>query len=211
MSMSQDPVSLADWRRRVAEMYARARWQAGEDSKRAREALRASRSALFKTHPQSPLSAVEVERFNALEYFPYDRRWRLVGRLDGSAATGQIYSVDLGEDGVFCYTQIGMLRLQTPHGETSLALYSVEGYGGGLFLPFLDGTNGKTTYGGGRYLLDTIKAADLGSARDGLVLDFNFAYNPSCAYNARWVCPLAPPENRLPFDVPVGERDFRLG
>ncbi len=63
------------------------------------------------------------------------------------------------------------------------------------------------TYGGGRYLLDTIKGADLGrgAAPDTLVIDFNFAYNPSCAYDPMWACPLAPAGNVLPVAVPVGE------
>ena len=79
-------------------------------------------------------------------------------------------------------------------------------YGGGLFVPFSDATAGNTTYGGGRYLLDTAKSADLG-ARDGaLVLDFNFAYNPSCAYDSKWTCPLAPPANRLAAAIEAGER-----
>lgn len=210
MDMPDDPVSLADWRRRVAEMYARARWQAGEDPKRAWEAFRSSRDALFKSHSQSPLSSVEIERFEAIEYFPYDPRWRLIGRLEGSAKA-HTYSLNLEDDGLFRYTQIGMLRLEAPTGEAKLALYSVEGYGGGLFLPLLDGTNGETSYGGGRYLLDTIKGADLGLDGDGFVLDFNFAYNPSCAYDPLWVCPLAPRENRLPFEVLAGEKDFRPG
>ncbi|MDX1605233.1 MAG: DUF1684 domain-containing protein [Candidatus Competibacterales bacterium] len=76
-----------------------------------------------------------------------------------------------------------------------------------LFLPFLDATSGQGSYGGGRYLYDSIKGADLGAGADTLVLDFNYAYNPSCAYDPRWVCPLAPPENRLPFAVEAGERD----
>ncbi len=79
------------------------------------------------------------------------------------------------------------------------------GYGGGLFLPFADATNRRSTYGGGRYLLDTVKGADLGSAGSRLILDFNLAYSPSCAYNPRWVCPLAPAGNRLDFPVPAGE------
>lgn len=208
MGVPRDPGSLADWRRRVAEMYARVRWQANGDPKRAWEAFRSSRDALFKTHPQSPLSSAQFGSFNALEYFPYDPSWRLIGRLDGSGK-GKSRSVELGEDGLIRYTQIGMLRLEIAAGEANLELYWVEGYGGGLFLPFLDGTSGETTYSGGRYLLDSIKGADLGSDRDGVVLDFNFAYNPSCAYNPRWMCPLAPPENRLPFKVLAGEKDFR--
>jgi len=88
----------------------------------------------------------------------------------------------------------------------SLELYWLEGYGGGLFLPFSDTTSGDGTYGGGRYLLDTVKGADLGIENGRLVLDFNFAYNPSCAYDPKWVCPLAPAQNRLPIPVRAGER-----
>ena len=84
----------------------------------------------------------------------------------------------------------------------------MEGYAGGLFLPFRDATNGVETYGAGRYLLDGAKGADLGGdvARATLILDFNFAYQPSCAFDPRWACPLAPPENRLDIQVRAGER-----
>jgi hypothetical protein len=78
-------------------------------------------------------------------------------------------------------------------------------YGGGAFLSFRDATSGKESYGGGRYLLDTVKGADLGEDDGKLVLDFNFAYNPSCSYDPGWVCPLAPPANRLPVAVEAGE------
>ena len=88
----------------------------------------------------------------------------------------------------------------------SLDLYWLEGYGGGVYLSFADATSGDETYGAGRYLLDTVKGSDLGSEEGQLVLDFNFAYNPSCCYDPRWVCPLAPPGNRLPIAVRGGER-----
>ncbi|HEX9891018.1 MAG TPA: DUF1684 domain-containing protein, partial [Actinomycetota bacterium] len=87
-----------------------------------------------------------------------------------------------------------------------LDVYWIDVYGGGIFLSFQDETSGTETYGAGRYLLDTIKGADLGSASDLLILDFNFAYQPSCSYDPRWVCPLAPPQNRLPMAVRAGER-----
>ena len=88
----------------------------------------------------------------------------------------------------------------------NLEVYWLDGYGGGLFLPFADATTGNETYGAGRYLLDTAKGADLGNHDDRLVLDFNFAYQPSCAYDPRWTCPLTPPANRLPIPVRAGER-----
>ncbi len=77
-----------------------------------------------------------------------------------------------------------------------------------MFLPFRDSSNGRQTFGGGRYLYDTIKGADLGVGPDEMLLDFNYAYNPSCAYNSHWVCPLAPIENQLPFSVEAGEKAY---
>jgi uncharacterized protein (DUF1684 family) len=87
----------------------------------------------------------------------------------------------------------------------SLDLYWLETYGGGVFLPFRDATSGGETYGAGRYLLDTVKGADLGGTDSTLVVDFNFAYNPSCAWDDAWACPLSPPANRLTFEVAAGE------
>jgi uncharacterized protein (DUF1684 family) len=87
----------------------------------------------------------------------------------------------------------------------------VQGYGGGLFLPFRDQTSRAQTFGGGRYLYDTIKGADLGAGDQEIPLDFNFAYNPSCAYNAQWVCPLAPQENNLNMPITAGEKRFTSG
>jgi uncharacterized protein len=93
------------------------------------------------------------------------------------------------------------------HGQgLSLDLYWLDGYGGGVYLCFADATSSDETYGAGRYLLDTVKGADLGSERGRLVLDFNFAYNPSCSYDPSWVCPLTPPGNRLPVAIRGGER-----
>jgi uncharacterized protein (DUF1684 family) len=107
---------------------------------------------------------------------------------------------DTGEP--FSLVRIGAVEI--PGG--TLDVHWLDVYGGGLFLPFGDTTNGHFTYGGGRYLLDTIKGADLGGDGDRLWLDFNFAYHPSCAYDPRWSCPLAPPGNRLPVAVEAGER-----
>jgi uncharacterized protein len=105
------------------------------------------------------------------------------------------------------FTRFGHVRFELYGEPRSLGIYWLEGYGGGAYLPFADATSGDTTYGAGRYLLDTVKGADLGAEGDRLVLDFNFAYNPSCAYDPRWACPLAPLENRLPVAVRAGERN----
>jgi uncharacterized protein (DUF1684 family) len=103
---------------------------------------------------------------------------------------------------------IGTISFEVNGQVVSLTLFWITGYGGGIFLPFRDLTNATDTYAGGRYLLDTIKGADLGREGDQIVIDFNFAYNPSCAYNDRWSCPLPPPENRLPVPIRAGELRF---
>jgi uncharacterized protein (DUF1684 family) len=110
-----------------------------------------------------------------------------------------------GEEG---FTRIGWVDASFPEGVRSLGVYWMAGYAGGIFLPFRDATNGHETYGAGRYLLDTAKGADLGpgATPGSLVLDFNFAFHPSCAFDPKWSCPLAPPENRLDVRVEAGER-----
>ncbi len=112
----------------------------------------------------------------------------------------------LPADGKFCYLPVAGIHFYFEDEPLKLTLFWVEGYGGGLFLPFKDATAGVETYSGGRYLYDTIKGADLGADETEIVLDFNFAYNPSCAYDSRWVCPLSPPENTLPIKVTAGEQ-----
>ena len=76
-----------------------------------------------------------------------------------------------------------------------------------VFVPVKDASAGSATYGGGRYLLDTVKGADLGGDDGRLILDLHFAYNPSCAYDSKWACPLAPPANRLDVAIRAGELD----
>jgi uncharacterized protein (DUF1684 family) len=112
--------------------------------------------------------------------------------------------VPTGTDGIVTFSRIGRLRL--PRSLGTLDVWWLESYGGGVFVPVKDAGAGRTTYGGGRYLLDTVKGADLGSGAGGtLVVDLNFAYNPSCAYDPAWACPLAPSGNTLAADVVAGE------
>ncbi len=201
--MSNARLELADWRRGVAELYSAVRQL---DPEQGWNTFRSERDLLLKSHAQSPLSETQREKFSELEYFPYDAKWRVVAPLE-PPSSGASVVIDLGEDGDFRMTEIGKVLIRP---DARLSLFWVEGYGGGLFLPFGDRSNGKTTYGGGRYLIDGIKGADLGMQGKQIILDFNFAYNPSCVYDERWVCPLPPTQNQLPFDVPAGERAFRL-
>ncbi len=144
-----------------------------------------------------------ASRFQGLVYFDYDPEARVVANLE-PAETGT-WSFDASE-GTLTLDCVARARFSLYGKPQSLNLYWFRTYGGGLFLSFRDGTSGKTTYGGCRYLLDTVKGADLGTTPDGLLLDFNFSYQPSCAYDPRWVCPLAPPSNRLEVEIRAGER-----
>jgi len=193
---------LWDWRRQMAGLYAAVR--AEPDPQRAWAHWRGARDGLFRDHPQTPIEPGTV--FTGLDLFPYDPAFVFHVGLQplANAAAESVHAGGGGAIGLqpFARTQ----GLQAALGG-ELTLYWITGYGGGAFLPFADASSGRETYGAGRYLLDTIKGADLGSTPDGkTVLDFNFAYNPSCAYSPRYVCPLAPVANRLPAAVMAGER-----
>ena len=194
--------ALWDWRRQVGRLYAAVR--AEPDPERAWLGWRAARDALFGAHSQSPLDPEICRTFPGLRYFPYDASLRFAVGLT-LVDEGPV-SFDAGNDGALLmrpFARTNGLAHRLGH---ELSLFWLTGYGGGVFLPFADATSGTETYGAGRYLLDTIKSADLGSTSSGeLILDFNFAYNPSCCYSPRYVCPLAPPENRLTVPVRAGE------
>jgi uncharacterized protein len=197
-----DPLTLQDWRRRVFELYAAIR--AAPDPRVAWRRWRTERDALFARHPATPLPADIRDSFDGLPLYDYDPAAHVLADTEPAPE----HTIALaGSDG----TAFGARRFATARftlGEADLGLdvYWLEGYAGGLFLPFADATSGETTYGAGRYLLDTVKGADLGTQDGRLVLDFNFAYNPSCSYDPRWSCPLAPPGNRLAVAITAGER-----
>ena len=196
MAIVEESVSevldLLDWKRQVFGLYAEVR--EATDPAAGWQRWCAVRAALFCDHPQSPRARTRPE------YFPYDPAWRFVAEVVPAEPETRLIAGS-GPEPVAA-TRFAHARF----GGHELELFWLEAYGGGLFLPFRDATSGPETYGGGRYLLDTVKGADLGAEGGRLVLDFNFAYNPSCAYDPRWVCPLAPPGNRLPVAVRGGER-----
>jgi uncharacterized protein (DUF1684 family) len=195
-------LELLDYKRRVHRLYARVRED--PDPKHAFETWVAERDDLFARHPQSALPPERRERFTGLAYFPHDLRGRI--HADVAAAERRRYEVPSSAGETMALERIGVARFALGETACELELYWLLGYGGGLFVPFADATSGEETYGAGRYLLDTIKGADLGMRDGRLVLDFNLAYNPSCSYDPRWTCPLAPPPNRLPIAVRMGER-----
>jgi uncharacterized protein len=197
-------LELLDYRRQVALLYERIRMATPEEGHA--DFIR-TRDQLFADHPQSALSSQQKAQFQGLEYFPYDPAYRFTLEPDFDVEPER-FEIKLADDGVIQLQRVARLQIPFPEGTGALSLFWITAYGGGLFLPFRDASNDATTYGGGRYLLDTIKHADLGGDGKRLVLDFNFAYNPSCAYNSRWDCPLAPFENRLALPVTVGEKQF---
>jgi uncharacterized protein (DUF1684 family) len=209
---------LYDWRVRVAAMY-RERAQriaAGSDPAAVWETYRTTKDTLFANHPQSPLDDAARTMFRALDYFPYDPAFCVTATLMPETAQDEVLAPSSGPH-VMPLRRAGR-ALFTLQGEAvTLAVYWIDVYGGGLFLPFRDTTSGSETYGAGRYLHDTVKGSELyrldsfgehGYAGGQVLLDFNYSYNPSCAYDVRWVCPLAPRENVLAMPIRAGERTY---
>jgi uncharacterized protein (DUF1684 family) len=198
-----DLLDLLDWKRRTFELYAEIR--AAPDPRDAWAKWREVRDELFRTHPQSPILPERRVEFPGLAYFDYDPAYRVVADVE-RAEPETLDVVTSGPDAMRM-TRFAVARFELRDQPLALEVFWLTGYGGGAFLSFGDATSGHETYGACRYLLDTIKGSDLGTAPDGrLILDFNFAYNPSCAHDPRWVCPLAPPANRLAIEIRTGER-----
>ena len=193
-------LTLLDWRRTVASLYADVRAVAPRDPVGALSRFRGARDGLFRDHPDSPIPEPQRHAFGGLSYWPHDPALRFEVELEPAEPQRSMALSGAGDP--YPLDRIGRARL--PVG--TLDVYWVAVYGGGVFLPFRDATNGDTTYGAGRYVLDTVKGADLGSSDRRLVVDFNYAYHPSCAYDPMWSCPLAPPANRLMAPVEAGER-----
>jgi hypothetical protein len=192
-------LTLLDWRRRVGSLYAAAR--AATDPESGWRIWREGRDELFATHPDSPLAPAARPAFRGLPFAPYDPALRFEALLESAPA--QRLELPTADDGVVPLDRIGTVRLGALG---PLDVWWLGGYGGGVFLPLRDGSAGSRTYGGGRYVLDTVKGADLGGDSDRLVVDLNFAYHPSCTYDPRWSCPLAPEGDRIPAVVEAGEQ-----
>ncbi len=218
-------LDLYDWRQRVAQMYREraAGWRSGEEETAILARFRNTRAALFARHPQSPLSEAAQRGFSGLSYFPHNPALKLVATLEPDSSGAPI-AFDNGSEAMLLYPA-ARLRFSVAGMPAQLTVYWVAAYGGGLLLPFRDATCPAESYGGGRYLFDTVKGSDFlrlngdatapldamrrpGYAGGQVIVDFNYAYNPSCAYDIRWVCPLAPRENWLPLPIRAGELRF---
>lgn len=200
--ISDDVLDLVDWRRRVFEIYRAVRL--ADDPAEAWHRWRRERDELFKHHPQSPVPVYERRDFDGLAYFDYNPAARVIASVvplrEPEPSTVEASE---GTMEVLRFATAAFTLFDQPQ---ELSLFWFSSYGGGMFLSFKDATSGKESYGGARYLLDTVKGADLGAGDAEIPLDFNFAYQPSCSYDPRWVCPLAPMNNRLKVEVRAGER-----
>ncbi len=198
-----DAYDIVDWRRRVFALYAEVR--ANPDVAAAHAHWSRVRDDLMATHAASPLPGQARESFDGLRVPGYDPAWRFEVEVQPSEPVS--IEVTSGTDGSVPFERLGVVEVP---GVGSLDVWRLASYAGGLFVPVKDASAGRPggTYGGGRYLVDTVKGADLGSAGGTLVLDFNFAYNPSCAYDPDWACPLAQPGNTVPAEISVGERSY---
>lgn len=194
-------LDLLEWRRTVAQLYADVR--ASPSPQKGHELWRTGRDKLFRDHPQSPLENGDSLRDSGLPYWPYDPDLRFTSALTPPKASGSI-TVPSG-DGDIRMVLIGHVHLPGDI-DADLDVWWLDQYAGGLFLPLRDGTAGTGSYGGGRYLLDSAKGAELGVQGGELVLDLNFLYHPSCRYSPEWSCPLAPAGNLVSAEIRAGEK-----
>jgi uncharacterized protein (DUF1684 family) len=207
-------LDLYNYRTRVSTLYHNRdqSFLANTDPSLILQHFRAQRDQLFANHPQSALDEEQRKLFRGLSYFPYNPTLHLLADIE--PVPSQRQTVVMSAEETMTMITIARLRFTLEGHSVALSLYWLEIYGGGLFLPFHDTTSPAESYGGGRYLFDTIKSSgplpSPGNSDRQILLDFNYAYNPSCAYNSRWVCPLAPHENRLPLPIRAGEKNFSL-
>jgi uncharacterized protein len=198
-----DTLELLDWRRRVADVYAEVRRRGTSET--TWRWWRDARDELFATHPASPVPVFRRASFTGLPVFPYDPALRL-GALEVHEAEPVTFEIAHSSSGSTPVQRVGTIALTLGSVAHPVSVYWIDIYGGGVFVPLRDATNGASTYAGGRYLLDTVKSADLGGADGALEVDLNFLYNPSCAHDPSWSCPLAPADEALPVRVEGGER-----
>jgi len=165
--------------------------------------FRADKDEFFRTSPNSPLPAPEREGFTGLPYYPIDPSL-VFDDLLLEPYTGDEpvhFEIPTSDDRTRPAERAGVFRFPIEGEEQTLTAYTFEGGSNeSVFVPFVDATSGKETYGAGRYL-------DIEREDDGTYsLDFNLAYHPSCVYDEKYSCPLTPAENRLSVPIPAGER-----
>jgi uncharacterized protein (DUF1684 family) len=161
--------------------------------------FRAEKDDLFAHDHRAPLAPEQRRNFERLAYFPENSQLVFRAQIDRDIEPDEVrMATTRGEEQIF--RRFGIVRFEVDGETAQLTLYSSEG-SHELFVPFRDATSGRETYGAGRYL-------DLHAHGNEVVLDFNYAYNPYCAYNPDWNCPLPPGENWLKVPIRAGEKAF---
>ena len=165
--------------------------------------FRTQKDAFFRRNPQSPLEPNQRSDFHGLAYFPENAALALEVDVEPLENPDDIQMMTSTGD-VATYRRWGRFSFEVDGEKAELTIYQADAHGG-LFLPFADATSGKDSYGAGRYLEPQLQD-------DGKVLvDLNYAYNPYCAYNEHWSCPIPPAENRLAVPIRAGEKNFPGG
>jgi uncharacterized protein len=165
------------------------------------EAFRAEKDEFFHNHPQSPLTAEQRRNFHALKYFPENADLRLTMKAELLPERERI-EMQTSTGDVQYYVRHSRIHFNVEGQDAQLTIYEGDN---GFFLPFVDSLAGQETYPAGRYLEPEARPGDQ------FLVDFNLAYNPYCAYNERWSCPLTPFENRLKLPIRAGEKLFEAG
>lgn len=167
------------------------------------EEFRAQKDQFFGQHPQSPLTPGQQAHFDGLAYYP-ENPGLLVEAPVEEFPDKDVIQMTTSTGGVASYERWGQFSFDVDGQEARLTLYR-DLDRGDLFLPFVDSKAGEETYGAGRYLEPELVDAQ------NVVIDFNLAYNPYCAYNENWSCPIPPFENRLQVPIQAGEKNFTSG
>jgi len=169
------------------------------------EDFRRGKDAFFRIDPRSPLTPAQRTSFAGLSYFPESEALRIRAPVDREVDRDERIEMQTTTGGVQVYTRAGVVRFEVAGEPGQVTLFASD-ESPDLFVPFRDATSSKETYGAGRYL-DVEPPGP-----DGIVeLDFNLAYNPYCAYNPEYSCPIPPGENWLAVPIRAGERDFHAG
>ncbi len=165
---------------------------------------RKERDEFFKTHQRSPLTPEEKKKFTHLHYYPFNPKYVFKGEIERYSLNinnPKYYATFLTNKGTNKrYIRYGRFHFKLDGKEHTIEVFKSI-LSDSLFIPFKDQTNGRDTYEGGRYLETEIEAGYQ------VVLDFNIAYYPSCAYDEKFVCALPPKENMFDFPIPAGERE----
>jgi uncharacterized protein len=163
------------------------------------ESFRAAKDSFYARDRRAPLTSEQKRGFKGLAYYPENTNLVINARIDRKVEPG-IVRMETTKGEQQEYRRYGVVRFEVDGRPAQVTLYASD-HSHSLFLPFRDATSGQETYGAGRYL-------DLRAHGDEVLVDFNYAYNPNCAYNPDWSCPLPPAENWLKVPIRAGEMAF---